>query len=108
METLQLQEYDEGKIAIIGGSEVDVYREIRQAGLEPRPLVFRVPREEDFQLGTERFTAKIGFSGRCSPASPGRRRATPRSTGGWAPCWRYVLSGAEGWALASQTDRASE
>jgi hypothetical protein len=71
METLQLQEYDEwiadhldelvtqhagrvvaihqGKIAIIGGSEVDVYREVREAGLEPMPLVFRVPREEDFQ-----------------------------------------------------------
>ena len=71
METLQLQQYDEwiadhldelvtqyagqvvaihqGKIAIIGGSEVDVYREIREAGLEPMPLVFRVPREEDFQ-----------------------------------------------------------
>jgi len=86
METLQLQEYDEwiadhldelvtqyagqvvaihqGRIAIIGSSEVDVYREVREAGLEPMPLVFRVPREEDFQLqvGTERFTAKIGFS----------------------------------------------
>jgi len=71
METLQLQEYDEwiadhldelvtqyagqvvaihqGRVAIIGGSEVDVYREVRESGLEPMPLVFRVPREEDFQ-----------------------------------------------------------
>jgi uncharacterized protein (DUF433 family) len=66
METLQLQQYDEwiadhldelvaqyagqvvaihqGKIAIIGGSEVDVYRKIREVGLEPMPLVLRVPR----------------------------------------------------------------
>ena len=66
METLQLQQYDEwiadhldelvtqyagqvvaihqGKIAIIGSSEVDIYREVRQAGLKPMPLVLRVPR----------------------------------------------------------------
>jgi hypothetical protein len=71
MEAVQLQQYDEwladhldelviqyagkvvaihqGRIAIIGSSEVDVYREIREAGLEPMPLVFRVPRKEDFQ-----------------------------------------------------------
>ena len=66
MEALQLQRYDEwiadhldklvtqyagqvvavhqGKVAITGGSEVDVYREIREASLEPMPLVLRVPR----------------------------------------------------------------
>lgn len=71
MEALQLQQYDkwiadhldelviqyagqvvaihEGRVAITGRSEADVYREIREAGLEPMPLVFRVPREEDFQ-----------------------------------------------------------
>jgi len=71
MEAVQLQEYDEwmadhweelmtqyaskvvaiqgGQIAVIGDSEVEVYREIREKGLEPMPLVFRVPREEDFQ-----------------------------------------------------------
>ena len=36
-----------------------------------------------------------------SPFSLSRRRATPKSTGGWARCWRPALSGAEGWALAS-------
>jgi len=25
-----------------------------------------------------------------SPASPSRRRATPRSTAGWVPCWRWA------------------
>jgi ABC-type polysaccharide/polyol phosphate transport system ATPase subunit len=35
---------------------------------------------------------------RFSPASPSRRRATPRSTGGWARCWRPALSVTEGWA----------
>ena len=66
MEALQLQRYDEwiaghldelvtqyagqvvaihqGEIAITGGSEVDVYREVREAGLKPLPLVLRVPR----------------------------------------------------------------
>ena len=66
MKTLQLQEYDkwitdhldelvsqyagqvvaihQGKVAIIGSSEVDVYREIREEGLKPMPLVLRVPR----------------------------------------------------------------
>jgi hypothetical protein len=66
MEALQLPQYDEwiadhldelvtqhagqvvaihqGKIAIIGNSEVDVYREVREVGLEPMPLVLRVPR----------------------------------------------------------------
>ena len=25
-----------------------------------------------------------------SPASPSRPKATPRSTGGWAPCWKWA------------------
>ena len=71
MEAAQLQEYDEwigshldelitqyagkviaiheGKITLVGDSEVEVYRVVREKGLEPMPLVFRVPREEDFQ-----------------------------------------------------------
>ncbi|MBM3299212.1 MAG: hypothetical protein FJY85_04595 [Deltaproteobacteria bacterium] len=71
METLQLQEYDEwlaehlddlvaqypakvvaihgGKIVFVGDLETDVYQQIRETGLEPMPLVFRVPREEDLQ-----------------------------------------------------------
>lgn len=71
MEALQLQHYDEwiadhldevvtqyagkvvviheGRIAVVGDSEVEVYRKIHEAGLKPMPLVFRVPREEDFQ-----------------------------------------------------------
>jgi ABC-type uncharacterized transport system ATPase subunit len=71
MEALQLQEYDEwlaehlddlvaqypakvvaihgGKIVFVGDLETDVYQQIREAGLEPMPLVFRVPREEDLQ-----------------------------------------------------------
>jgi hypothetical protein len=71
METLQLEQYDEwiadhldevvtqhagkvvaihqGEIIIVGDSEVEVYRQVREAGLKPMPLVFRVPREEDFQ-----------------------------------------------------------
>lgn len=40
---------DEGRILLVGDSEVEVYREIRVKGIEPAPLVFRVPREEDFQ-----------------------------------------------------------
>ena len=40
---------DEGRIILVGDSEVQVYREIRAKGIEPAPLVFRVPREEDFQ-----------------------------------------------------------
>ena len=40
---------DEGRIILVGDSEVEVYREIRMKGIEPAPLVFRVPREEDFQ-----------------------------------------------------------
>ena len=71
MEARQLQEYDEwmtdhldelitqyaskvvaiqeGKVTLVGDSETEVYRAIREKGLEPMPLVFRVPREEDFQ-----------------------------------------------------------
>ena len=36
-------------ILIVGDSEIEVYREIREKGFDPMPLVFRVPREEDFQ-----------------------------------------------------------
>jgi hypothetical protein len=71
MKDLQLEEYDEwlaehlddlvaqypakvvaihgGKIIFVGDQEAEVYHQIRQAGLEPMPLVFRVPREEDLQ-----------------------------------------------------------
>ena len=71
MEALQLQEYDEwlaehldelvakypakvvaihdGEIISVGDTETDVYRRVREAGLTPMPLVFRVPREEDLQ-----------------------------------------------------------
>jgi iron-sulfur cluster repair protein YtfE (RIC family) len=71
MEALQLQKYDEwlaehldelvtqypGKVVAIHGDKVvivsdlesEVYSQIRERGLEPMPLVFRVPREEDLQ-----------------------------------------------------------
>jgi len=71
LEAKQLQEYDEwlaehldelvaqysakvvaiqgGKILFVGDQESEVYQQIRQAGLDPVPLVFRVPREEDLQ-----------------------------------------------------------
>ena len=71
METLDLRQYDEwlalhmdelaiqypektlaiyaGKVVFIGDAEVDVHRWVHQAGLQPMPLVFRVPREEDLQ-----------------------------------------------------------
>ncbi len=71
MEALQLQEYDEwlaehldqlvvnypakvvaihgGEIISVGDTETDVYRWVREVGLTPMPLVFRVPREEDLQ-----------------------------------------------------------
>ena len=71
MEVLQLQEYDEwlaehldelaaeypakvvaiheGKIIFVTDTEADVYRRVREAGLDPMPLVFPVPREEDLQ-----------------------------------------------------------
>jgi len=38
---------------------------------------------------------------RSSPASPSRRRGTPKSTAAWAACWRPALSLAEGWAPVS-------
>jgi hypothetical protein len=71
MEALQLQKYDEwlakhldelvmeypGKVVaihedkevIVGDFESEVYHQIRERGLKPMPLVFRVPREEDLQ-----------------------------------------------------------
>jgi hypothetical protein len=71
MEALQLQKYDEwladhleelvdqyagkvvaiheGRVILIGNTESDIYRQVFEAGLEPMPLVFRIPREEDFQ-----------------------------------------------------------
>lgn len=71
MEALELQRYDEwlaehldefvaqypgkvvaiyeDKVVIVGELEGDVYSQIRERGLEPMPLVFRVPCEEDLQ-----------------------------------------------------------
>ena len=39
----------EGDIIFVGDLETDIYRRVREAGLKPPPLVFRVPREEDLQ-----------------------------------------------------------
>jgi len=39
----------EGRIIFIGDLEADIYRRVREAGIEPVPLVFRIPREEDLQ-----------------------------------------------------------
>lgn len=39
----------EEKIIFIGYLEADIYQRVRETGLEPMPLVFRVPREEDLQ-----------------------------------------------------------
>ncbi len=71
MEASQLQQYDEwlaehleelgdqyagkvvaihrGEVVMVGSSEVEVYQRVREEGLEPPPLVFRVPREQDVQ-----------------------------------------------------------
>jgi ABC-type hemin transport system ATPase subunit len=71
MEAMQLQQYDEwlaehleelvsqyagsvvavheGKVITVGASEAEVYQQVRKAGLEPPPLVLRVPREQDVQ-----------------------------------------------------------
>jgi hypothetical protein len=38
-----------GSIVFVGNLEADIYRKVRESGLEPIPLVFRVPREEDLQ-----------------------------------------------------------
>ena len=38
-----------GEVILIGNSEADVYSQVSQKGIEPAPLVFRIPREEDFQ-----------------------------------------------------------
>jgi len=38
-----------GSIMFVGDLEADIYRKVRDAGLEPIPLVFRVPCEEDLQ-----------------------------------------------------------
>ncbi len=37
----------QGVILAVGDSEAEVYRHLRQHGLDPMPLVFRVPRLED-------------------------------------------------------------
>ena len=42
--------------------QADIYRRIREAGLDPMPLVFRVPREEDLQ-SIFRFLSRGGDSG---------------------------------------------
>jgi hypothetical protein len=39
----------EGKVIVVGNTKADIYRRIREAGLEPMSLVFRVPCEEDLQ-----------------------------------------------------------
>ncbi len=39
----------EEKILFVGDLEAEVYRKVQEAGLEPMPLVFRVPREEDLE-----------------------------------------------------------
>lgn len=39
----------EGKIVFVGDMEVEVYRQIKEAGWKPMPLVFRVPSQEDMQ-----------------------------------------------------------
>lgn len=39
----------EGEVVIVGESEEVVYGRIRERGLEPMPLVFRVPSDEDLQ-----------------------------------------------------------
>jgi len=71
MEAVQLKQYDEwlvehleelviqyagsvvaiheGKVITVGASEGEVYQQVRKAGLEPPPLVLRVPREQDVQ-----------------------------------------------------------
>jgi hypothetical protein len=71
MEAIVLQEYDEwlaehleelisqypskvvavhlGQVIYSGDSEVEVYQWVRQRGLTPMPLVFRVPRPEDLE-----------------------------------------------------------
>jgi hypothetical protein len=38
-----------GGIVFVGDVEADIYRKVQEAGLDPIPLVFRVPREEDLQ-----------------------------------------------------------
>jgi len=39
----------EGEVIFVGDLEADIYRKVREAGLKPMPLVFRIPREEDLQ-----------------------------------------------------------
>ena len=45
----QVVAIQEGKIVMVGESERELYREIHERGMEPMPLVLRVPREEDLQ-----------------------------------------------------------
>ncbi|MCS6936417.1 MAG: DUF5678 domain-containing protein [Candidatus Bipolaricaulota bacterium] len=37
----------QGAIIAVGDSEAEVYRQLRERGVDPMPLVFRVPRPED-------------------------------------------------------------
>ncbi len=71
METLELHDYDEwladhldelatkypgkvvaiheGRVIFVADTEAEVYQRVREAALEPMPLVFRVPDENDLQ-----------------------------------------------------------
>ena len=71
METLELQKYDEwladhldelaakypakvvaiheGRVVFVADTEAEVYQRVREAQLEPMPLVLRVPDENDLQ-----------------------------------------------------------
>jgi hypothetical protein len=40
----------QGQVVNVGNSEIEVYRWVRDANLQPRPLVFRVPTEADLNL----------------------------------------------------------
>lgn len=39
----------QGAILAVGDSEAEVYRQLCEQGIDPMPLVFRVPRLEDLQ-----------------------------------------------------------
>jgi hypothetical protein len=62
-----------------------------------KDVSFAVQRGEVVGIPSTGSGQALGATGRgrprCSrfyPASPSRPRATPRSTGGWAPCWRWA------------------
>ena len=88
--------------------ELEVYQMAFKAAMRIFEVSKKFPREETYSLTDQIHRssrsvcsniaeASSGATGRArprcsrsSPASPSRRRARPRFTAAWAPCWRWA------------------